>query len=95
MTREKIQLLLFETLKEVQELSGEEWKDLPPSAVPLEDLACFDSLTSVEATAIIEEKLGCNELDCKSIFISDDKAARALSIEEIIEKVENLIVKKE
>lgn len=90
MDREQVKILIFETLEYIQKLNGEELVDLSLTTVPVEMLPSFDSLTSVEATVMLEEKLGCGELKCDSIFISDD-GTKALSIEEAIEKVENLI----
>ena len=92
MDPDKIQAAIVATLKEVQILSGREWKDLSAGSVPINDLDGFDSLLSVEVTLMVEEKLGCGELTEESIFISGD-GQRALSIGEITTKVQNMISK--
>ncbi len=92
-----IQTIIIETLKEVQNICGKEWNDLDSNSVPIRDLDGFDSLLSVEVTVLIEEKLGCGELvdgSNPSIFISDD-GQKALSINEITDKVEKKIKNEE
>lgn len=93
MTPDRIQSVILQTLKDIQIVSGRTWQDLPPTAVPIQDMDGFDSLLSVEATILVEEKLGCGELKGESIFISED-GHRALSISEIAEKVMKMIAKK-
>ena len=93
MTPENVQTAILQTLKDIQAVSGRAWHDLPLTAVPIRDVEGFDSLLSVEATMLVEEKLGCGELKGDSIFISDD-GQRALSISEIAEKVIKMASKK-
>lgn len=90
MSLEGIQTVLFEVLKEVQTLCGHEWEDLPPSAIPLNILPGFDSLCAVEATVMVEEKLGRGQLSKESFFISED-GKRPLSIQESAQLIEKLL----
>lgn len=93
MTLEKIQTAIVEVLKEVQQLSGRDYRELPLSARPVLDLDGFDSLCSFEATVMVEEKLGCiGLLKIPSIFISEENGQkRALTLLETAKVVEGLI----
>lgn len=92
MNGEEIQLVLIDVLKEVQSLSGDEWVDLPRSATPFDILPGFDSLRSVEASVLVEEKLNCSILTDESLFISRD--GKALSLEDTASLVEKLLNEK-
>jgi acyl carrier protein len=76
---------VLEILREVQELSGRPWETLPPDGKPIGALDGFDSLTAIEATVMIEEKLGC-KIPVDTVFVSDD-GRRALSLNEVCERV--------
>lgn len=92
MTTDEIQSILVAVLHDVQTLSGRPSVPLPPSAKPIGDLQGFDSLTGVEATVMVEEKLGCGELKVESIFVSED-GKRALTVKEIAERISKLLTK--
>ena len=87
MTLKHIQGVLIDVLKEVQTLSGHPWSDLPLSAKSLFDLPGFDSLCSVEATVLVEEKLGGKKLAHCSVFVSED-GTQALSIKKTAEHIQ-------
>ena len=89
MSKEQIQAALVAVLKQVQELSGRAWNALKPTDKPIGSLAGFDSLCSIEATVMVEQKLGV-ALGANSVFVSDD-GKRALSIEEITQRVHGLL----
>ena len=90
MSLEQIQAVVLDVLKEVQQISGRSWVDLSPTATPLNTLDGFDSLCSVEATVMVEERLGCGELKVCSLFISED-GTRPLSVLEIAQRITTLI----
>src|SRR5687767_2568066 len=90
MSLDQIQKAVLEVLREVQEISGRPWKALPATARPIGDLEGFDSLCSVEATVMVEEKLGCGELKAHSFFVSED-GALALSVQETTKRIQKLI----
>jgi acyl carrier protein len=92
MSPETIQTEILRALREVQELSGRKWSQLGPDLKPIGALDGFDSLASVEATVMIEEKLGCS-LDMDSVFLSED-GKRALTVKEISERLAKLLVAK-
>jgi acyl carrier protein len=87
-----VQSTVLDVLREVQKLSGREWSDLAPETKPIGSLDGFDSLSAVEATVMIEEKLGC-KLDIDSVFVSDD-GRRALTLKEISERLSKLLTGK-
>jgi acyl carrier protein len=75
-------------LTEVQEMSGCAPPQLTPNSKPIGDLEGFDSLSSIEATVLIESALGINA-GCESLFISDD-GQNALTLDEILQRVSSL-----
>jgi len=84
--------VVLDVLHEVQKISAREWSDLGAEAKPIGGLDGFDSLSAVEATVMIEEKLGCKfELD--SVFVSED-GKRALTLKEISERLSKLLAGK-
>jgi hypothetical protein len=87
-----IQFVVREVLRDVQRLSGRRWSDIEPTDQPIGHLDGFDSLASVEATVLLEEKLGCGDLGVDSVFISDD-GSRALTMSQITNQVLNLLGK--
>lgn len=89
MSVDEIQTVLLEVLRDVQTLSGRPWSGLSPAARPIGQLDGFDSLSSVEATVMLEEKLGCGDLEIESIFISED-GKRALTVKEIAQRLSEL-----
>ena len=91
MSLQHIKQVILEVLKEVQTLSGRPWADLPTTAKPLCDLNGFDSICSVEATVLVEHKLGGQKLKPYSVFISED-GARALSIDETAKHIQLQLV---
>lgn len=95
MSLKTIQLALFDVLKEIKAMCGFEWDEVTSTAsTPLNDLPGFDSLCSVEATVMVEEKLGCGELKSNSVFMSID-GKRALTIDESSHLIQDLIKEKE
>lgn len=93
MSLEAIQAEVLGVLREVQELSGRGWSELRPDLPPIGSLDGFDSLASVEATVMIEQKLGC-DLEMDSVFLSDD-GTHALTVKQICERLAKLLVSKE
>lgn len=89
MTVNDIEFNVIAALKEVQQLSGRAWADLNPSSKPIGELDGFDSLASIEATVVIEGKLGC-KIEQNSLFISDDET-RALTIRQICERLAEVL----
>jgi hypothetical protein len=86
MPANEIYTTVLEVLEEVQKLSGRSWGGLDPTAIPIGELEGFDSITAVEATAMIEQRLGAENLNLVTAFVSED-GKRALSIEEVVERI--------
>src|SRR4051812_13121139 len=93
MSIDEIQSAVFEVLREVQALCGRSWTELGPDAKPIGDLDGFESLSGVEATVIVEEKLRCGDLGIDSFFVSDD-GKHALSVKEIAYRISKLLAAK-
>jgi hypothetical protein len=93
MSVDEIQTVLLEILREVQTLSGRPWSGLSPSAKPIGELDGFDSLSSVEATVMLEESLGWGDLEIESIFISED-GKRALTVDEIAQRLSEVAARR-
>jgi len=73
--------MVLDVLKEVQEISGEEYVNVSPRDKPLGKLGGFDSLKGIEATVMIEERLR-RVIECDSLFVSED-GKRATTLAEI------------
>lgn len=84
-----IESLVIEVLQAVQESSGEVYTDLASNDSPIGKLAGFDSLTGIEATVMIEEKLN-REINRDSVFVSED-GDRALTLAEICRDLEQVM----
>ncbi len=91
MREEELQSLIVSVLHEGQTLSGREWTDLGPDSKPVGDLDGFDSLSAVETTVAIEQRLGC-KLEVESIFVSED-GKRALTLKQICAGLSELATK--
>lgn len=89
MTESDARALIVSVLKEVQEISGREWQPIDPKERPIGVLDGFDSLSAVEVTVMIEERLGC-KLPLKTLFVSDD-GKRALTLGEVSDRVAKLM----
>jgi acyl carrier protein len=89
MTLNEIEASVIAGLKQVQQISGRTWTDLTRSSEPIGELDGFDSLASIEATVVIEERLGCT-IEHDSLFISDD-GTRPLTVGQICERLAMLI----
>lgn len=86
---QEISEALIAVLREIQETSGRDWKDPGSGDKPIGDLVGFDSLSSIEATVMLEEKLG-GPLGVDSLFISEN-GRRALTMREIVERIVKLL----
>ena len=89
MNRGEIKSAVVAVLREVQESSGEAYVDLAGGDEPIGKLDGFDSLTGIEATVILEERLGC-EIERSSVFVSEDEN-RASTLAEICGLIAGLL----
>jgi hypothetical protein len=92
-TKQTVADTVRKALQEVQDLGGHACPTLAPGAPVIGTLEEFDSLTGIEATLIVEQRLAealgaLAPLDLKldSIFVSKD-GRRALSFEEVVANV--------
>ena len=92
METKEIESVIVAVLREVQTISEREWTDLGPESRPVGDLDGFDSLSGVEVTVAIEQKLEC-KFEIESIFTSDD-GKRALNLKQISDRISNMLASK-
>ena len=81
MAATSIETIVLNVLRDVQEISGEEYVDIGPGDKPLGTLGGFDSLKGIEATVMVQDRLGC-EIERDSLFVSED-GQRAMTLGEI------------
>ncbi|MDO8589244.1 MAG: acyl carrier protein [Armatimonadota bacterium] len=81
----EIESVIVAVLRDIQTTSGRQWTELNQESRPLGDLDGFDSLSGVEVTVAIEQKLGC-KFDTDSIFTSED-GKHALNLKQIGERI--------
>ena len=85
MTKNEIRAAIVAAITEIEERCGREGPPaLPDDLRPVIDLDCWDSLLGVEATLVIEEKVG-RVLTVESIFVTDGDSPNARSIDEIVD----------
>jgi hypothetical protein len=85
-----IKKALVAVLEEVQAAGGHELPSLDDTSKPIGDLDGFDSLLAVEATVLLEGKLGCKLADGTPFISADGK--KALKLSEIADRVAEMIV---
>lgn len=90
MSPDEIQFIVLGVLRDVQTLSGRSWTGLDANESPIGHLDGFDSLCSLEATVMVEQKLGCRDLEVDSVFISED-GKRALTVKEVAQRISKLL----
>lgn len=84
MTKNEVRAAVAAAISEIEEQCGRETPPaLPDEMRPVVDLGCWDSLLGVEATLVIEQKIG-RELGVESIFVTDGDKPKARSIDEIV-----------
>jgi hypothetical protein len=89
MTPDEVRSVVRDVLHQVQQISGREWHGLDGDAKPIGHLQGFDSLSGIEATVMVEQKLGC-KFDLESVFVADN-GKRALTLNQISERVSKLV----
>jgi hypothetical protein len=83
-TKDQIRAAVTAAIVEVEGRCGREAPQVLQGEIrPVVDLVCWDSLLGVEATLVIEEKVG-RELAAESIFVTDVDNPKARSIDEIV-----------
>lgn len=76
-------------LVEVQGLSGHPVPTLTSGSKPIGDLPGFDSLSSIEATVLLEQRLG-RQLDAETVFVAKD-GSHALNVKQITDRLCDLL----
>lgn len=74
---------VWEVIREVQESGGHPLPQADPTLCPVTDIEGFDSLVSVEATVMLEQRLGI-KLPNDTMFIKD---GQPITIEQVIQRV--------
>lgn len=86
---DEIVRVLCEVLAEIQQSTGRETNQIGGSSCPIGGLPEFDSLNAVEATVLVEQRLGV-DLDCPNIFV-DTSGSKALTVFEAAAKIHEVI----
>ena len=88
--KQTVRAALVAVLRQVQETSGRPCPNITDGIRPIGDLPGFDSLLAVEATVLLEQKLGCTLAD-GTPFISDS-GTRALRLGDIVDRTLAMVV---
>ena len=92
MTPEEIKTVVIDVLKEVQIASGREWIDLDGGARPIGAVPGFDSLCAIEATVLIEERMGCG-IEVDTLFVSEN-GTRALTLNDVCGRIAEVLTRR-
>jgi acyl carrier protein len=90
MDKTTIKKALAAVIEEVQTAGGHACPSLDDTTKPIGELEGFDSLLAVEATVLLEGKLGCKLADGTPFISADGK--KALKLSEIAERIASMIV---
>jgi acyl carrier protein len=77
--------VVIDVLKSVQEISGREFGEIVVSTCPIGDLDGFDSLSGVEASAVLSDRIGI-ELPGVNAFVNQN-GTKALSVNQISDAI--------
>lgn len=93
MNKTQVAATIAEALQEVQTLGGHEWVCPSRKAKVIGSLEGFDSLTAIEATVLVEQKISSRlgltsplSLGQDSIFLSED-GRQARRLDEVVDAV--------
>ncbi|MEX2381191.1 MAG: acyl carrier protein [Opitutales bacterium] len=93
MNRIELQSMLLACVRDVQEMCGKAPPALALDTCPFTDLEGFDSLTAVEATGLLSQRLGkkirCGK-DEINLFVSKD-GRTPLKLLEVVDRMESLV----
>ena len=84
MTRNEVERLLIEALREIQAQSGRGVPEITDETRPLKDLPGFDSHNDLEVAVELAEPF---QLDEKMRLCLSDDGTRPLSIREIVDRI--------
>lgn len=90
MDKEQIKAKVIETVNQVQDVSGRSSAGIGASTRPIGGVDGFDSLSGVEATAMLSASLGVDIPENYNPFISSD-GKQALSVNEIANRLSTFI----
>lgn len=90
--KQTVRAALIAVLRHVQKTSGRPCPEISDATKPIGDLQGFDSLLAVEATVLLEQKLGCALTD---VPFTSESGTRALRVGGIIERTLSMILPEE
>ncbi|WP_339744855.1 acyl carrier protein [uncultured Rubinisphaera sp.] len=85
MKKEEAVRIVIDVLKSVQEISGRKDSEIVGSTCPIGDLTEFDSLSGVEASAMLSDRVGF-ELPGVNAFVNE-QGTKSLSVNQIAEAI--------
>ena len=85
MNSKQILGVVVQVLRQVQTAGGHPYAELGAGDCPIDGLEGFDSVLGVEATVMLEKKLGC-KIARETVFVSAD-GERAATVAEICAEV--------
>jgi acyl carrier protein len=91
MALEKLQQIICEVLVEIQTQSGREVSRVDGRTCPIGDLHGFDSLSGLEATVELSQRLGCEIPEDVNLLVNE-KGTRALRVEEVAKRLEAMLL---
>lgn len=93
MTIQELEQVIIEVLVWIQTESGREVPPVDGRTRPIGDLPGFDSMSGLEATVELGQRLGCEIPEDVNLFVND-KGTRALRIEEVARQIEAMLLQR-
>ena len=91
MTPQELQNIVCEVLVEIQTQSGREVARVDGRTRPIGGLLGFDSLSGLEATVELSQKLECEIPEDVNLFVNE-AGTRALRVEEVARRLEAMFL---
>ncbi|MCH8146629.1 MAG: hypothetical protein IH987_01350 [Planctomycetes bacterium] len=94
MTRQEVEAAVITAITEIQGISGRECPKITAKTIPIGGVPGFDSLNGLEATILIDKRLGIETPDDARLF-TNETGERAIPIAEIAQRIVEFIESRE
>lgn len=90
MTRQQAEAAVIGAIVEIQEMSGRERVKITGKTIPIGAVPGFDSLNGLEATILIDQRLGIETPNDARLF-TNDTGQKAIPVSEIAQRIVDFV----